>query len=196
VCYTGPQEENVRVSLRWKALLLAGLVGCLLIPAIGRAPLVRASDERIVLAFYYAWYDDKTWGSGQVPDLPATLYTSSDREAMARQIDQAKGAGIDALVLNWWGQGNQTEKNLTALLDLAAQKGFRVAIDFDPNSPFMSGTASYVDNLRHLLAVHAAHPAYLRYQGRPVLFFFNTSRLSLAAWRSIRDQADPNHCFV
>ena len=180
------------MSLPWRALLLAGLAGCLLIPAVGRPPLVQAGDERLVLAFYYAWYDNKTWTSGKVPDLPATLYTSADREAMARQIDQAKGAGIDALVLNWWGQGNQTEKNLSALLDLAAQKGLRVAVDFDPNSPFMSGTASYVDNLRHLLAVHAAHPAYLRYQGRPVVFFFNTSRLSVAAWRSIRDQADPN----
>ena len=182
--------------MRSKVLLLVGLVGFLLVPAIDHPHLVQASDERLVLAFYYAWYDNKTWTSGKVPDLPATLYTSADREAMARHIDQAKGAGIDVLVLNWWGKGNQTEKNLAALLDLAAQKGFRVAIDFDPNSPFMSGTASYVDNLRHLLAVHAAHPAYLRYQGRPVLFFFNTSRLSVAAWRGIRDQADPNHNAV
>jgi len=184
------------LSLRCKALLVAGLAGCLLVPAIGGLPLAQASDERLVLAFYYAWYDSKTWTSGKVPDLPATLYASADRDAMARHIDQAKAAGIDALVLNWWGKGNQTEKNLSALLDVAAQKGFRVAVDFDPNSPFMSGAASYVDNLRHLLAVHAAHPAYLRYQGRPVLFFFNTSRLSIAAWKSIRDQADPNHSAV
>lgn len=182
--------------MRSKVLLLVGLVGFLLVPAIDHPHLVQASGERLVLAFYYAWYDNKTWTSGKVPDLPATLYTSADREAMARHIDQAKGAGIDVLVLNWWGKGNQTEKNLAALLDLAAHKGFRVAIDFDPNSPFMSGTASYVDNLRHLLAVHAEHPAYLRYQGRPVLFFFNTSRLPVAAWRGIRDQVDPNHNAV
>ena len=184
------------MPLRCKALLLAGLVGCLLIPAVGRPSLVQASDDRLVLAFYYAWYDNKTWTSGKIPDLPETRYSSADREAMSRHIDQAKAAGIDALVLNWWGKGNQTEKNLSALLDLAAQKGFRVAVDFDPNSPFMSGTAGYVDNLRHLLAVHAAHPAYLRYQGRPVIFFFNTSRLSVAAWQNIRDQADPGRAAL
>jgi hypothetical protein len=110
---------------------------------------------------------------------------------MARQIEQAKGAGIDAFVLNWWGLGNQTEKNLKALLDQAAQKGFRVAVDFDINSPFMPGTASYVQNLQHLLSVHAAHPAYLRYNGRPVVFFYNVSRLPAATWQSLRDQTDP-----
>jgi hypothetical protein len=154
-------------------------------------PAVRADSERLVLAFYYAWYDQKTWQSGQVPDLPLTPYASANREAMARQIDQAKGAGIDAFVLNWWGKGNQTEKNLRALLEIAAQKGFRVAVDFDINSPFMGGVGSYADNLRHLHAVHAAHPAYLRYQGRPVVFFYNVSRFPVATWQSLRDQVDP-----
>jgi hypothetical protein len=56
----------------------------------------------------------------------------------------------------------------------------------------MGGTASYADNLRHLHTVHAAQPAYLRYQGRPVVFFFNVSRLPVATWRNLRDQADPN----
>jgi hypothetical protein len=112
---------------------------------------------------------------------------------MARQIDQAQGAGIDAFVLNWWGKGNRTEKNLKALLDVAAAKGFRVAVDFDfKNSPVMGGVASYVDNLRHLQTVHAAHPAYLRYGGRLVVFFFNVGALPVGTWQSIRDQVDPN----
>jgi hypothetical protein len=51
--------------------------------------------------------------------------------------------------------------------------------------------AAYADNLRHLHSVHAAHPAYLRYQGRPVIFFFNVSRLPLGTWRELRDQVDP-----
>jgi hypothetical protein len=143
------------------------------------------------LAFYYAWYDQKTWQSGKVPDVPLAPYASANHEAMARQIDQAQGAGIDAFVVNWWGKGNQTEKNLKALLDLAAPKGFQVTVDFDLNSPFMGGTGSYAENLRHLHQVHAAHPAWLRYQGRPVVFFYNVSRLPVATWRSLRDQVDP-----
>jgi hypothetical protein len=173
-------------------VLLAGSLLCLFVlPGTHQSLSVRADSGRLVLAFYYAWYDQKTWTSGQVPDVPLTPYVSTDAAAMTRQVEQAQGAGIDAFVLNWWGKGNQTEKNLKALLDIAAQKGFRVAVDFDINSPFMSGTGSYADNLRHLHATHAAHSAYLRYQGRPVVFFYNVSRHPVSTWQSLRDQADP-----
>jgi hypothetical protein len=168
----------------------------LLLPGFEYPPSAQAEGERLVLAFYYPWFDANTWKGGKVPDLPQTPYNSDDPAAMSRQIDQAKGAGIDAFVVNWWGKGNRTEKNLKAMLDLAGQKGFRVAVDFDINSPFMGGVGSYGENLRHLHAVHTAHPAYLRYQGRPVVFFYNVSRLPVGTWQSLRDQADPERKAV
>jgi len=176
---------------RWKAIRLVLVGAVLVLPGLGRLSSARADGQRLVLAFYYAWYDQNTWTSGQIPDVPLTPYTSASRDAMVRQIDQAQGAGIDAFVLNWWGTGNQTEQNLQRLLDVASEKGFRVAVDFDINSPFMGGVSSYADNLRHLHAAHAAHAAYLRYQGRPVVFFYNVSRLPVATWRELRDEVDP-----
>jgi hypothetical protein len=146
-----------------RALFLVGLV---LLSTLMPGHPARASGKRLVLAFYYSWYDQKTWTSGQVSGMPVQPYTSANPQAIARHVDQAQNAGIDALVLNWWGQGNQTEKNLRTLLDIAAGKGFRVAADFDLNSPFMTGASSFAENLRHLHKVHAAHPAYLRYEGR------------------------------
>jgi hypothetical protein len=178
---------------RCRRLLVASTFLCTtLLPLIGHAVSAQAEGERLVLAFYYPWFDENTWNSGRTPDLPQTPYNSDDRAAMARQVDQAQGAGIDAFVLNWWGKGNRTEKNLKTLLDVAAEKGFRAAVDFDINSPVMGGVESYADNLRHLHTVHAAHPAYLRVRGRPVVFFYNVSRLPVATWRSLRDQADPD----
>ncbi len=47
--------------------------------------------------------------------------------------------------------------------------------------------------LRHALDVHANHPAYLRVDGKPVLFFWREQRFSPGTWQSIRDQVDPNH---
>ncbi len=179
------------VSRPNQVLRAVAILGVALLIGPRQLTLAQANGERLVLAFYYAWYDQGTWNSGKVPDVPLTPYASANPEAMARQIDQAKAAGIDAFVLNWWGKGNQTEKNLKPLLDIAAQKGFRVAVDLDVNSPFMAGVDSYADNLRHLHAVHAAHPAYLRYQGRPVVFFYNVSRLRVPTWQKLRDQADP-----
>ena len=182
-------EAGVSARFRLYLLTIGILVG--LLPGLGGSPTVRAGTDRLVLAFYYAWFDNNTWNSGKLSDLPLNTYNSDNHEVIARQIDQARAAGIDAFVLNWWGKGNRTEKNLKAMLDLAAPRDFRVTVDFDINSPVMGGVASYADNLRHLLTVHAAHPAYLRYQGRPVVFFYNVSRLPVATWRSIRDQADP-----
>jgi hypothetical protein len=186
----GTVKSFLALHLR-RSLLALAILGVALLPGGGPLSAARADSGRLVLAFYYAWYDQKTWKSGQIPDLPLTPYVSANREAMARQIDQAKGAGIDAFVLNWWGKGNQTEKNLRSLLDIAAQKGFRVAVDFDINSPFMGGVGSYAENLRHLHSVHAGHSAYLRYQGRPVVFFYNVSRYPVATWQRLRDQVDP-----
>ena len=63
--------------------------------------------ERLVLAFYYNWFDENSWTPSKVPDFPAQTYVSRDRAAMARHIDQAKAAGIDALVVNWCGPQEQ-----------------------------------------------------------------------------------------
>jgi len=183
--------EGIALISRWGLLLLTVVVIFTLLPGLGFPHQAEAEPERLVLAFYYAWFDKHTWNSGKTPDLPVTLYNSDKQATMARHIDQAQGAGIDAFVLNWWGKGNRTEKNLKALLDIAAQKGFRVAVDFDLNSPVMGGFESYADNLCHLHTVHAAHPAYLRYQGRPVVFFYNVSRLPVATWRNLRQRCDP-----
>lgn len=171
----------------------SGLLAISLLLLTDTPSFAQGSQERLVLAFYYAWYDKNTWKSGQVPDLPLILYASANRETMARHIGQARGAGIDAFVLNWWGKNNPTDKNLATLLDVAAEHGFHIAVDFDLNSPFMRSMETYVDHLRHLHTVHAEHPAYLRVQGHPVVFFYNVSRLPVSTWQTLRAQVDPDH---
>ncbi|MFC2023787.1 endo-1,3-alpha-glucanase family glycosylhydrolase [Chloroflexota bacterium] len=188
---------GVHVVYRFGSLFLAvSILVTLFLRGLGQPPSAHADGERLVLAFYYPWFDANTWNSGTVPDIPASPYNSDDPGVMARQIAQAQGAGIDAFVLNWWGVKNRTEKNLKALLDVAGGKGFRVSAVFDLNSPVMGDVGSYAENLRHLHSVHAAHPAYLRYQGRPVVFFYNVSRLSAATWQSLRDQSDPGRAAI
>lgn len=150
--------------------------------------------ERLVLAFYYSWFDENSWSPAKVPDLPAQPYVSRDRGAMARHIDQAKAAGIDAFVVSWYGpieKNNQTETNLRVLLDEAANRGFRIAVDFEVTSPFYRSPADVRSALARLLATHANHPAYLRSAGRPVIFFWRQQRISLEQWSAIRGAVDP-----
>ena len=158
----------------------------------------RAQGPRLVLAFYYTWFDENTWTSAKVPDFPAQTYVSRDPAAMDRHIAQAQSAGIDAFVVSWYGPwNNQTETNFATMLDVANARGFKLALDVEVTSPFApGGTGGTVEMLRHALSVHANHPAYLRVDGKPVLFFWREQRFSPGAWQAIRDQVDPGHTSI
>jgi uncharacterized protein YraI len=186
-----------RVTHKPTLHLLVILVVCigLLFFIPGSRPAL-AQDPPLVLAFYYAWYDQNTWDSGQPADQPVQPYISSDPATIERHVSQAQAAGIDALVQSWYGsqeKDNQTETNFRQLLDAAAARGFRAAVDFETSSPFLPNQDSVTDALRYLLSVHAQHPAYLRYQGKPVIFFWRQGRFSVDEWAAIREQVDPHH---
>jgi hypothetical protein len=148
----------------------------------------------LVLAFYYAWYDQNTWTPDKVPDMPLSPYRSADRATIERHVQEAHGAGIDALVQSWYGPGeNPTEANFATLLDVAQAVGMQATVDFETGSPFMPDLDAVTRGLEHLLKVHARHAAFLRYSGRPVVFFWQQGRYSLETWRAVRARVDPGH---
>ena len=173
-------------------LLLLGLVVCQL-----GAPVAHAQNERLVLAFYYAWFDQATWKSGQLSDQPTQPYDSRDRATIQRHVAQAKSAGIDALVQSWYGPSggtnNMTESNFATLLDVSAASGLRAAVDFETQGPFFSSAGDVQSALVTLLAGHARHAAYLKVNGKPVVFFWRQQRFGVDAWAAIRQQVDPEH---
>jgi hypothetical protein len=155
------------------------------------------------VAFYYAWFGLDLWTPDKVPDIPAVPYASTDGNAIVRHVEQAQGAGIDAFAVAWYGpvtRNNQTETNLRTMLEVAAQRGFHATVDFETRSPFFHTQADIVGALRYLISDHAAHPGFLRYQGKPVIFFWAIQHVFTApgqsaidAWASIRQQVDPQH---
>jgi len=161
-------------------------------------PTSSEASGPLVLAFYYAWYDLTTWSSGQLVDLPAQQYVSADAGTIGRHVSQAQSAGIDAFVQSWYGpaSGNQTEGNFQMLLDTAAAVGFRAAVDFEVGSPYFASAADRIAALQHLLSGHANHPAYLRVDGKPVVFFWASWLLSVEEWAAIRDEVDPAHATI
>ena len=189
-------------------LLLALVVA---LPSSAGAEGAPASFKRgdpLVLALYYPWYDEHTWSSGQAADVPMLPYASWEREAIDRHVGWARDAGIDALVSAWYGprDDNPTESNFKQVLDAGRAKGLRGAVLVETDSDaFFPDRGALVAALRHALTVHAAHPAYLRVDDRPVLFVWRPrsvfgpgggrvnadSPAAVAAWASILDEVDP-----
>jgi hypothetical protein len=182
----GRKFSSVRHVSTWLILALA-LLGnfCAAVPAA-------AAGQAPVLAMYYAWYDNNTWGSGKLSDQPAVPYVSADRGAIERQVTQAQSAGIDGFELDWWGPGNPTDTNLQTLLSVANAHGFKVTADFDLNSPFVHNPGDATNALNYLKR-YFGDPAWFRFNGKPVVIFYGIRRFDLGTWGAIRSAVDPNH---
>lgn len=125
--------------------------------------------QRQVLAFHYGWYPGGRWPLPH-PDRPqGGLYDSLDPAVIARQIDQARGAGITGFITSWGGPGQETDRALSALL-AAAPEGFAIA----PYIEVSGGSAgALAETLDALQARAADQPRWLRHEGRPVVFLFD-----------------------
>ncbi len=178
--------------------VLIGMFWALAQPGLTQAARPRQS-ERLVLAFYYAWFDLTTW-QRPLSDQPLTPYHSADAQTIAQHIGWARQAGIDALVQAWYGPdraNNQTEDNFRLLLDQSLQQGLHAAASVDMGSPaFLQTPESLVVALTALRDQHAQHAGYLRVGGRPVVFFWKQELFSVSAWEVIRSQVDPNHTMI
>ncbi|HVC35720.1 MAG TPA: endo-1,3-alpha-glucanase family glycosylhydrolase [Chloroflexota bacterium] len=169
--------------------LIFGLACCAgLWPAVPAA----AAGQAPVLAMYYAWYDNNTWGSGKLSDQPVAPYVSADRATIERQVAQAQSAGIDGFELDWWGPGNPTDTNLQTLLSVAGEHGFKVTADVDMNSPFMHNPGDVTNDLNYLKR-YFNNPSWFQFDGKPLVVFYGTRQYDVGTWGAIRNQADPNH---
>jgi hypothetical protein len=182
--------RTVRFSQHKLKPLVAILAAvAVLVPA---RPTAAYNEARPILAYYYAWWDASNFG--RTLYQPGEAYNSDDVNVMQRHVQQAQSAGIDGFVISWYGDGDRTDQNLATLLDTAQKAEFRATIHFE--TPKFWGVDDVIAQLRAFYGKRLQHPAMVRYEGRPVIFFWRASMYDNATWSYIRSQVDPDHTAV
>ena len=101
-----------------------------------------------VSIFYYTWYGTPRhdggwlhWGQGS-HEPPARLgstylpargaYSSGDAAIVRAQMREIAAAGIDTVVVSWWGPGSLEDTRLRPVAAAAKSAGLRVALHVEP----------------------------------------------------------------
>lgn len=166
-----------------RAFVLAALVAAVLLTAGCHPTTVKtalaanafagsASDQPTMLAVYLPWF-------GQ-PGHINVGYSSQDRVAIEKQIDQAKQLGISGFVVNWYGQHHAFEDKAYALMQqVAAEKQFKVAIMYDEDDADPANeTDNIISDLQYAYDRYIGPKAivprdsYLEYNGKPMILIF------------------------
>lgn len=113
-------------------------------------------------------------------------YDSQDPRVVARQLHELRLAGLDGLAVSWWGAEAPDAAVFARLLVGAAERGLVVAPYYEVAGLAGRGAAGIARDLEVLLERHRDASAWLRVEGRPVVFLYGTQALRPDAWRYVR----------
>jgi hypothetical protein len=164
-------------------MLAAAIVGAWIVPGAARSlPLGRGGGE--VAIFYYAWYSnparDGRWAHWYVerdgrqilstPYYPKRgLYSSSSPRVVDAHMREIRAAGVDTVVVSWWGSASPEAERLPLVRDAARRHGLEVAIHLEPYAGRTPERA-------------AADIARLRADGYEDFYVYDAERDSAASW--------------
>lgn len=158
-----------------------------------------------VLAFYYPWYGTPDtsgrWVHYQGVDqdkqtiassthYPAIgPYDSHDPEVVDYHMRLLKEAGIDGIIVSWWGINTFEDRAMPLILDKAQRYGIEVTIyleteDYDQKPQRVLFTSH---DLHYILNKYSEHPSFFKVNGKPVVFVYGRvmSQLSADEWMTV-----------
>ncbi|MEW6358388.1 MAG: endo-1,3-alpha-glucanase family glycosylhydrolase [Planctomycetota bacterium] len=157
-----------------------------------------------VLAFYYTWYGRPEnhgkwvhWSDvkPEAHDIASSThypakgaYDSHDPAIIDYHIDLAKSHGVDGFICTWWGQGGFDDRAFAKVLDHAAKKDFKLTVYWETvPGEGQKKIERAVSDLSYILEKYADHPAFLKVDGKPVVFIYGRvmGQVSLTEWPEI-----------
>ncbi len=141
----------------------------LLAPGSGLAFPIRA-------AFYYPWFPEAWQQGGMNPFTQfhpgLGFYNQDDPAVILEQIQAMMYGKIQAGIASWWGQGTPTDQRFPSLLKAGAAKGFYWALYIESEGYGNPTPEAIRSDLEYIRAHYASDPAYLKIDGRFVVFVY------------------------
>ena len=128
-----------------------------------------------VMAYYYMWFDPKSWDRAKTDYPLLGRYSSGDADVIRQHIKWAKAAGIDGFIVSWKSSPTNNLR-LRLLVTIAGEMDFKLSIiyqglDFHRKPLDPSRVAAdfvwFRDNF-------ATNPVFWRLGGKPVTIFSGT----------------------
>ena len=160
-----------------------------------------------MLGFYFPWYERATWADPQLRDQPLHTYSTEDPADLLRELQDAKRAGLDGLIVSFQGKdvgGGWNHRRMQLILQAAQQAGLRVSVQTEtlaahlPDRPGPPHPDALTAWLTDIVDLYGSHPAYLRVDGRPVVFLYVWFAVDEEVWRQAlgRVRASGRQLFV
>lgn len=116
------------------------------------------------------------WGATNHPNIGVTSW---DPVYCAKCATDAKARGLDGFLLDWYGQGHNTDKSLLVLRPELEKQGLKFALCVDGGMAAIKGattdtqrTTALLNALAYARKTYFTSPAYLKDGGKFVILFF------------------------
>lgn len=171
--------------------------------------IVPTMTPKLVLAFYYPWYaNPKVSGSwrhwervdeakkqiGSSTNYPQLgPYDSHDPKVCEQHAKWARECGVDGFIVSWWGQGDFSDKAMPVILKAAARYRRVVTIYYETVPERKVERA--VEDLLYILRTYGDHPAWLKVNGKPVVFIYGRTigEIKLDGWQKVIEQLQKSY---
>lgn len=150
--------------------------------------------ERLVLGFYFPWYERETWSDPQMLGRPLRAYSTDDAGDVLEGMRDAARAGLDGVIVSFQGKdtgGGWNHRRMLLVLQAARQTGLRVSVQIEtlaahlPDRPGPPHGDTLTAWLTDIVDLYGSHPAYLRVDGRPAVFVYVWPVVSDDTWLQV-----------
>jgi PKD repeat protein len=132
-------------------------------------------------------------------------YESNNATQVANQVTDMMSRGVDGAIVDWYGPNSARADGTTKLLRAESEKRngqFQFAVSEDVgalNSCAATAgcdiTGQMISDLTYAYNTYEASPAYIRYNGRPMVFFFGVEAYSID-WTRVTASVPGNPLFI